>query len=229
VRWRPADPYASLPTVARADTGNEVAESDEGNNERSAAIQVLDPSGPGSATIDSEAALDGYRGNDGSGSTRQDVLVGNGQIVDPSGELVWRGFMSFDLSAIPAGANVQTSELRFFQAKVGGDPYGKLGNLVLEHVDYGSSLDAAAYDLPAMDSAMLAQQPASGAWYVLADRTIAAWVQKDLDAGRTRFQVRLRFTQETDGDGQEDFSGIESPDDFFGTGNIPLLIVNYER
>lgn len=229
VRWRPANAYASLSTVARVDTGNEVPESDEGNNELSVSIQVIDPSGPGSVTLESEAALDGYRGNDGSGSTRQDVLVGNGHIVNPTGELVWRGFLSFDLSSIPAGASVQSSELRFFQAKVGGDPYGKLGNLVLEHLDYGTSLDASDFDLPAMDSAMLAQQPASGAWYVLADRTIAAWVQKDLDAGRTRFQVRLRFAQEKDGDGQEDFAGIESSDNFFGTGNIPLLVVNYER
>ncbi|MFC2036665.1 FHA domain-containing protein [Chloroflexota bacterium] len=228
VRWTPADAYASLSTEARVDTKNEVPETDKTNNRLVAVVQVVeDAGGPGSVTVESDASLDGYRANNSSGSRRHDILVGNGDIVDPTGELVWRGFMSFDLSSIPSGADITNVELRFFQAKVGGDPYGKLGNLVLEHVDYGSSLDASAYDTAAMDSAMLAQQPNPGAWYILSDPTLADWVGKDLAAGRSRFQLRLRFAQETDGDGEEDYTGIESADNFFGTGNIPVVIVSY--
>jgi serine/threonine protein kinase len=224
VRWRPVRGYTDLSTTARVDTAGEVPEMDEGNNRLEAVVQVL---GEMTVTLPSEAPLDGYRGSDGSGSSRQDVLVGNGEIADPSGELVWRGFMSFDLSGISSGASVEGVELRFHQVKVGGDPYGKLGSLILEHVGYGSSLDERAYNTPAMDSVMLAQQASPGAWYVLADPILATWVEKDLAAGRSRFQVRLRFAQETDGDGEEDFVGVESGNGFFGTGNVPELIVIY--
>jgi hypothetical protein len=39
--------------------------------------------------------------------------------------------------------------------------------------------------------------------------------------------VRVRWERETDGDGQEDWSSIESPENFFGTGNAPKLTVTY--
>jgi len=137
--------------------------------------------------------------------------------------------MSFDLSSIPDGATIESVELRFYQAKVGGDPYAKLGNLILDHVDYGSSLDASAYNTPAMDSAGLPQLTSSGVWYIIPGRTLASWVERDLSAGRPDTQVRLRFSQETDGDGDEDYVGIESGDNFFGTGNVPELIVFYQQ
>jgi hypothetical protein len=35
--------------------------------------------------------------------------------------------------------------------------------------------------------------------------------------------------QETDTDGFEDYVGIESGNDFFGTGNVAQLIVTYSR
>lgn len=230
VRWKPANVYASLTTLARVDINSEVPESHEDNNQLTAIVRVVEGAvGPGSVTITSQPGLDGYQANDGSGSSRQDILVGNGTITGSTGELVWRGFMSFDLSDIPSGAPIESAELRFYQVKVGGDPYGKLGSLVLDHVDYGDNLDASDFDTPAIDSAMLGQQTASGAWYVLADRTIAAWLEKDLAAGRPRFQARLRFVQEVDGDGYEDFSGIESANNFFGTGNAPQLTVTYGR
>jgi pSer/pThr/pTyr-binding forkhead associated (FHA) protein len=230
VRWNPSRAYASLTTLARVDINNEVPESNEDNNQLTAVVRVVEGAGgSGSVTLTSQARLDGYQANDGSGSNRQDILIGNGALTGSAGELVWRGFMSFDLSDIPGGASIESAELRFYQAKVGGDPYGKLGSLVLDHVDYGDSLDANDFGTPAIDSAVLGQQRESGAWYVLADRTIVDWLEKDLSAGRPRFQARMRFGQETDGDGNEDFSGIESANNFFGTGNAPQLIVTYGK
>jgi hypothetical protein len=229
VRWTPANSYASLSTVANVDAANEVLEIDESNNQLVAVVKVIEAeAGPTVITLTSDPAVDGYRANDGSGSTRQDVLVGNGEFVEPTGELVWRGFMSFDLTGIPRGASIVGAELRFYQAKVGGDPYGKLGSLVLDHVDLGSSLSDSSFGTPALDSYTLPVQRSANNWYTVANQPVATWLAQDLAAGRVRFQVRLRFVQEQDGDGQEDFSGIESGNNFFGTGNVPQLIVTYE-
>jgi hypothetical protein len=228
VSWIPKQAYAQLSTEMAVDTNNEVSESDEGNNRRVAVVQVLEvPRQPQTVILRSEGAIDGYRLNDGSGSTVQDILVGNGALVDPVGELVARGFMSFDLSGIPVGATIQSVELRFYQKEVRGDPYGKLGNLVLDHVYCGANLDASAYDTPVLDSAVLAKQTSPNAWYLLSDPTFTVWVQSDLAAVRPRHQLRLQFSQETDGDGQEDWITIEPGGDVLGSPNSPQLIVTY--
>ena len=135
--------------------------------------------------------------------------------------------MSFDLSDIPGGASIEGARLRFYQVKVEGAPYQKLGSLILEHVNYGSQLNRAAYDTPSLDSATLARQPSPGSWYNIVDQPIADWVEQDLAAGRDRFQVRLRWAQETDGDDQEDYASMVPGNNYFGTGNVPVLVVTY--
>ncbi len=210
------------------DTADEVDETDEGNNTYTASIQVIElPSQPETVTLKSEGALDGYWLNDGSGSSSENILVGNGDEVEPIGELVARGFMSFDTSDIPAGSTIDNVELRFYQKEVQGDPYGKLGNLVLEHVDYGSTLGDSAYHTPALASALLDMETDARAWYVISEPTILSWVQSNLEAGRSRFQLRLQFRQETDGDRSEDWVAIEPGGGALGSRNAPQLIITY--
>jgi hypothetical protein len=225
--WHPASWYANLPTVARVDVGNAVTESDETNNERQVNVQVVPPADV-TVTLYSQAALDGFRANNGGGNTSVDIRMGNGAMVgSPSFELVTRGFMSFDLSGIPAGASIQSIELRFFQTQLQGNPYGKLGNPLLKHVVYGSSLENADFDTPELHSATLAPHTSPGQWYTITSTIIADWINQDLVAGRTRFQMRLQFATETDGDGLQDSVSFESGDNHFGTGNLPQLTITY--
>jgi hypothetical protein len=207
VLWTPSSAYDSLATEARVDVGDEVPESDKRNNRLAANIQVVEaPAQPETITITSDGSLDGFWTN-GSTGGQGEVFVGNNEVVTGTEALFARGFISFDLAEIPTGATLQTVELRFFQQQVEGDPYGKLGNLTLEHVIYGS-LDDAAFGIPAMGSVQVAQQTAPGEWYVLADSTFVSWVEADLTAGRPRFQVRLSFATELDDDGEDDWIGI---------------------
>jgi hypothetical protein len=228
VRWKPAGAYDSLNVVASVDTGHEVAESDETNNELRTSVQVLEAAGTArTITLQSEAALDGYRSNDGRGRTKRGILVGNDEPSATVGEVVWRGFLSFDLASLPAGATIESVELRFYQADVEGSPYDKLGRLVLDHVDYGSRLDDSAFDAPFLDSAVLAPQPSPEAWYISSSPLFVEWLEKDLAAGRTRLQLRLQWEQETDGDGEQDLIDVESADNYYETGNVPELRVSY--
>jgi hypothetical protein len=225
--WHPGSWYANLPTVARVDVGNAVAESDETNNELQMNVQVVPPLDV-TVTLQSQAMLDGFQANNGGGNNAVDIRLGNGAMVgSPPYELVIRGFMSFDLSGIPAGATVHSIELRFYQVQVSGNPYGKLGNPLLNHVDYGSSLNQSAYDTPAMHSAILSPHTSPGDWYTITSGVIADWIEQDLAAGRSRLQMRLQFATETDGDGSQDTVSFESGNNYFGTGNIPQLTINY--
>ncbi len=222
--WQPASPNDSLITQARVDVRGEVDESDEENNQLETAVQVVEPpSEPQTLRLTSEGGLDGFLLNDETGSTEQQILVGNGKIEDSVGELVARGFMSFALGELPEGATIESVELRFYQEDIQGSPYAKLGNLVLERVDFGSSLDAGDFTTPALDSGTIDQQTSAGEWYVISDPTLVTWLERELSAGRSTLQLRLRFTQETDGDGEEDLVSISAG----GRQNAPQLIVVY--
>lgn len=209
VTWRPAGANNSLITMAWVDVNDEVDESNEENNQLETTVQVVEPpSQPRTLRLTSEDRLDGSLLNDGTGGSDRPIMVGNGKIEDTVGEIIARGFMSFNIADIPAGATIESVELRFYQQEVQGSPYPKLGNLVLERVDIGSSLDPSDFATAALDSGTIAQQTSPGAWYVIADPVLVTWLERELDAGRSRFQLRLRFTQETDGDGEEDYVSI---------------------
>ena len=226
VAWMPESAYDSLVTEARVDTSDEVAESDETNNQLTATVRVIEaPVQPQTVVLNSQAGLDGYRLSNGTGSASEEILVGNGRFVEEGPQLVSRGFLSFDLASIPAGAAIDSVRLEFYQQRIAGDPYQTLGNLVLDHVDYGPSLEANAYDGPALHSATLAQMVMPNSWYILADPTIALWVEENLAAGRSRFQLRLRFAQETDSDQDQDLVTVtpgEGP-----AGQAPRLTIVY--
>lgn len=226
VAWTPAGAYDSLATEARVDTRDEVMESDETNNQLAAKVQVVEaPTEPQTVTLYSQAALDGYRLNSGAGSASGEILVGNGSFVEDGPQLVARGFLSFDLGSLPAGATIDSVRLEFYQRGLEGDPYQTLGNLVLDHVDYGPSLEASAYDTPALHSAVLPQMITPNAWYALADPTITLWVEDNLAVGRGRLQLRLRFTQETDGDEDQDLVIIEPGEG--PAGHVARLTIAY--
>jgi hypothetical protein len=228
VQWTPQDGYENLSTEAVVDTANEVPEDDKGNNRLQADVQVIPmPARPETVEFKSQMSLDGFRANNGQGSTDDEILVGNGEVVQPAGELIARGFMSFDISGIPAGATIDNVELRFYQSKVTGNPYGKLTGLVLEQVSYGSSLDDAAYNAPATDSLSLNPLQKAGQWYMIADASLVRWVQNDVAAGQSQFQVRLRFSLETDGDGLEDWISIQPGGSFLGSSKAPVLVITY--
>jgi predicted component of type VI protein secretion system len=227
VTWHPGSWYASLPTVARVDTGNTVGESNEGNNELTVNTQVVAPSEV-TVTRPSQAALDGYVIGGQDAYNAQDIRAGN--FGTASGEAVYRGFFSFDLSGIPAAATIQSVELRFFQAEVVGDPYGKLPQLLLVHLDYGSSLDPADFDIAGLEpdsTAWLSPRTSPGESYIITSETIANWIGQDLAAGRTRLQMRLQFLPEIDDGATADYIRIESGDNALGTGHVPQLTITY--
>ena len=204
-----------------------IARGTGGESYASTTVSVGAAGDRGTVVLRSEGPLDGYRSNDGRGSTKHDILAANAEFNPAVGEVVWRGFMSFDLSAIPRPRSIQAAELRFFQVRIGGDPYGKLGRLILEHVAYGNRLEDAAYYLMPMDTLVLQPQTKRKTWYVVSAPKLRDWIARDRAAGRNRFQVRVRWEWETDGDGREDWVSIESPENFFGTGNAPQLTVTY--
>jgi hypothetical protein len=196
-----------------------------GGGEETRLVTITVVPGEVTVTLTGQGNLDGYVIGGMGSYNNQDIRVGN--YGTASGENVYRGFLSFDLSGIPAGANVQSIQLRFFQMDVVGDPYGKLDRLYLMHVDYGPSLSPGAFDTATFDSAWLSPHTSPGEWYTITSNTIGTWIENNLAAGRTRLQMRLQFQPETDDGATADYARIEPGNNFFGTGNLPQLTITY--
>lgn len=173
----------------------------------------------------STAALDGWVRSDGnSGATGGPAITGDLDAGAPT--LGYRQFYSFDLTPVPAGSVITSATLQLYQAAIGGTPYNDLGNVTVDHVDYGATLGAAAYGVPAL---------ASNVGVLSSDVTIAyktlvvtARVAADVAAARTRAQFRLRFSiLDSNNDAGSDFAQFTDAE-FLGT-SIPVLVVKYRQ
>jgi len=116
--------------------------------------------------------------------------------------------------------------LRLYQYQITGSPYTIGGNLVAEHMDYGSSLDSPDYSAAVFDSAstVLGASNPSLEWK---DFDVTAAFKNDLSAGHSRSQYRLKFTTETiGGDVTGDFAYFYSANSGSNT-NPPQLVIRY--
>jgi hypothetical protein len=168
-------------------------------------------------TITSTASLDGWRASNGGGNTTWYIQVGR------NSTLTERGFVSFDISAIPAGKTVTEATLRLYQIETVGTPYASLGKLLVDHLNYGVSLDSSDYGVSAItsDYVTLTTNP-TAEWK---DAIVTEAVKNDLSEGRTRSQYRLHF--ETEVTGPDAWARFESGDNYMSTGNLPQLIIKY--
>lgn len=171
-------------------------------------------------TLSATASLDGFRSSNGGGNDGLDIRAGRNV------NLVTRGFVSFDITGIPASATITEATLRLYQTKTIGNPYGVGGNLKVDHLDYGTSLDDPDYGTASLISNFATVTTnASVEWK---DVVATDQFKNDRSASRTRSQFRIHFTSEvTGGDVTGDFAYYESANNSEGTGNTPQLVVKY--
>jgi len=175
--------------------------------------------------LSSTSGLDGFRANNNGGNNSVDIRVGNGAFVGvPSYELVLRGFVSFSLSSIPPGVTIEKATLRMYQRSVSGSPYVGENNLIVDSIDYGGELASDDFARsPIFSNIGTLTKNSSVEWK---DLEVTESVKNDISSGRGRSQFRLRFANETDGDGNVDQAFFDSSNSGYD-GNKPQLVVKY--
>lgn len=169
-------------------------------------------------TLTATSALDGFQSNNGGGNTTADIRAGRNV------NLVTRGFVSFHLGSIPSGATIEQATLRLYQTSVDGNPYTAGGDLKIDHLTYGESLENADYSSAAISASFTTLTNSASAGWKEVDVTDR--LRDDVQNTRANSQYRLHFaTENTGGDETGDFSHFEAADT--GSGNIPQLLVRY--
>lgn len=137
---------------------------------------------------------------------------------------IYRGFVGFDLADIPASATISKATLRLYQRVIYGSPYSTLGTLQVDHLDYGTTLDAGSYTGGTVYAVSFATfgSPQLAEWKTL---DVTTQVKKDrLSHASTQF--RLHFGTETKGGStQKDLVSFSSTT---SGSEQPQLVIEYK-
>ncbi len=150
---------------------------------------------------------------------------------DHKGDRQWRGFVSFDTSAIPGGAVVTSANLRLRRGRVvGTNPFSTHGacRIDVQTGGFGGDVALAASDFQASATAVaagtLSNAPSNGDWSEgLLDAAGLAAIDPD---GIT--QMRIYFDLDDNDDNGNDFIGYYSGD-HSNADNHPRLVISYQE
>ncbi|MBI3183720.1 MAG: Ig-like domain-containing protein [Myxococcales bacterium] len=174
-----------------------------------------------SRIIYSSGAQDGHVFSSGGvSSTSVAIRAGDASTGDGC-----RGFLSFDISTLPANlVRIEASTLYVYQTQTLNSPY-TLGSLSAESVFYGPTLDPADYSTPVLNGStwVISSSATAG----LKSASVTSKVQDDWVSRFTRgglSQFRLAFPLTTNANGLSDFAYFSSGE---ATSNRPYLYVRY--
>lgn len=177
-------------------------------------------------TLVSTAALDGYVDTAGNVINGNTIAVGDADGITPG--LGQRGFLSFNITGLPAGATITSAILRVSQLGSGGTAHTDVtrGPVIVDHLDYGPTLDAGDFNGVAilLDVGAILSNDSTG--YATLD--VTARLVTDIANASPRTQYRLRFRGfDSNNNGTSDFVAVEDGEDSFNSGELPQLVVTY--
>ncbi len=129
------------------------------------------------------------------------------KVGDDAANKARQAFMSFDISTIPAGAKIEDAALNISGVPL-GHPFNQLGPLGIYYDDYGS-IDPSDFNssFSGHIKTYTSLPTASFSNAELINR-----LQSSVNAGDSRFQIRLQFQKYTDHNGKVDMWQVNSPE-----------------
>ena len=142
-----------------------------------------------------------------------------------------RGFLSFPISGIPAGATILEANLYVTQQSVTNTPYAQLGGQILvDHVKLGAALSSGDFST-AGASTITNSIGIISLDDVLEQKglDVLPEVLADIAAARNNSEFRMRFPVGTNNDNGTDWARFNTPEDKAGNGTVPVLVIRYEE
>jgi hypothetical protein len=195
------------------DVHDVVDEVNENNNECQGQITVVEAAEPtptvaswSGTTIFADAASSGHLSD---GGVFADAVVG-----DDSQNAQLKGFLTFDLSGIPAGATINAATLNLGSYQREGNPFNSLGALRALPGNFGG-LDSGDWSATVIGTAGYYEEPAD----LQSDQDVLTSVKRAFEQGWGYYQLRLEFSNPTDNDNTTDVFWFN-----VGTGGVRLLV-----
>jgi hypothetical protein len=141
--------------------------------------------------------------------TDQIGSTGGCYVGDAALDVGMQCFVTFDLSAIPDSAVIKGAGLYYSSPEETGFPFRDLGAVQVYHDNYGT-LDKDDYTSDADNTKRVHNALRSRDYFdhrVKLNQTGFETLRSSLASDR--FQIRLQFDQETDGDGEGDWVSVE--------------------
>jgi hypothetical protein len=202
----PAGISGSASVKCTIDAGDDVAETNEANNELAQTLTL----GGAVKTV----TLRSLDAEDGTVYSTGQVFDTTPSVGDNVRDGTIRGFLSYDISRIPAGATIVEAILDLSTATKQGNPsYEALGSFTVLNYQYGK-LDEGDYD---GGPATLVTDGKLRPERLLAI-DVKDSVQRQVGTRQSRFQLRLQFSRLTNNDGVLDLVGF---------GARPTLVIKY--
>ena len=194
---------------------------------------IVDPPPPppavGAYLAPSIPERDGYVNSGGlfpGAYTTLEIKVGDGELW-PNPDYRRRGFLSFDLSGLPANVEITSAELSVSQDDHSGAPYANLGGkIIVDHIVIGDELDLADYNsFPVKPNI---GELSTNLVYEMKTLDVVDRVKNDIEMGRETSDYRLRFPVGLANNGVSDEVHFNGAENATGTGYLPKLIIKYE-
>jgi hypothetical protein len=199
--------------VMMVDLHDAVDEVNEDNNRCQGQITVVEPAAPTATlaswsgkTIFADAARSGHLSGGG--------VFGDAVVGDDSQNGQLKGFLTFDLSGIPAGATINAATLNLGSYQREGNPFNSLGALRALPGNFGG-LDSGDWNASVIGTAGYYEEPAD----LQADQDVLTSVKRAFEQGWGSYQLRLEFSDPTDGDNNTDVFWFN-----VGAGGVRLLV-----
>jgi hypothetical protein len=221
------DPSGGVKDLA----GNALAADDSWSFTTAAAQQQ-----PVQVTLISIASEDGWvRESSENSNVGGSFAAGGGgraglRVGDDNGDRQYMTIVSFDTSAIPVGATIQSAKLRLRRGTVNGtNPFGTYGQCLVDVADLGGfggnpALAAGDFEAPAavVAAAALTNAPSNNSW---SEGNLDANGLAAIDTAGTT-QLRVYFELDDNDDGGNDYIGYYAANN--GTAaNRPQLVIDY--
>jgi hypothetical protein len=141
------------------------------------------------------------------GQVRRDGYVGQAPDVgDAKSGTTIQAFLSFDISMIPKDAVITSATLDLTNAALFGDPFSKLGMLLVYDCQYNTFLKASDFIIgPVLGAIYTIPVPPS---QPIISYILAKAIQKQIDAGSPRFQLRFQFEKPQFYNNQADYMAL---------------------
>jgi hypothetical protein len=176
------------------------------------------------------STMDGYAYRVATSTGFIDTFNSNGGILVGAGftffdeRIVDRGLYSFPLADLPAGVTIVSATLRLSQTLATDDGYERMGDLLVDHLDPGPSLDVLDF-FPILPIGTRVGTLSTDATLGYKEMEVTRSVSDDLVNARARAGFLLSFANES----SVGVAAFEDSENHLASGLLPQLVVVYRN